>query len=230
MKTKSNNYFILIITIITVAIALLVSVFFTGCQNDDPNSSTLEKELEMLDSAFQESGSKFSDDLSISEVLNITSAFINISDLHIKEVSGNDDVILQGPYTIEIGNGIATFDQVDMFTGTYKKVDLTFKTGDSTTLNGHSVIIIGYYINIDGRSIPFTLSSDFTKQIQLPLLNDGVTVSENSTVSISIAFDAKAWLSVLDFANAEVTDGEITIDNSKNTFLLKAFEANLSPH
>lgn len=228
MKTKSNNYFIIIITIITVAIALLVSIFITGCQNGDSNSSTLEKEL---DSALQKPGSSiFSDDQSFDEVLIIKSAVVNIFDLHIKEDSGNDDVILQGPYTIEISNGIVSFDQVDVFTGTYKKVDLIFQTGDSTTLNGHSIIITGNYINADGSSIPFTLKSDFTKQIQLQLANEGVTVSENSTVSISIVFDTDAWLSDLDFANAHITNGEIAIDNNNNTSLLNAFEANLSSH
>lgn len=89
MKSKSNNYFI-----ITVMIALLVSISITGCQNGDSNSSTLEKES---DSTLQETGSRLSDDQSSGEALNITSAVINISDLHIKEDSGKDDVILQGP-------------------------------------------------------------------------------------------------------------------------------------
>lgn len=222
MKSKSNNYFI-----ITVMIALLVSVSITGCKNSDSNSSTLEKEP---DSVLQETGSRLSDDQSSGEALDITSAVINISDLHIKEDSGKDDVILQGPYTIEINNGIASLDQVDVFTGTYKKVDLTFRTGDSTALNGHSIIITGYYLTSDGSTIPFTLNSDFAKQIQLPLVNDGVAVSENSTVSISIVFDANAWLNVLNFAYAHITDGKIAINNNNNTSLLNAFEKNLSSH
>ncbi|MBE9509893.1 MAG: hypothetical protein IMY71_03375 [Bacteroidetes bacterium] len=222
MKTKSNNYFI-----ITMMIALLVSVSITGCQNSNSNSSTLEKKL---DSALQESGSKLSDDQSFAEALNISSVVINISNLHIKEDSGNDDVILQGPYTKEISNGIVSFDQVDLFTGTYKKVDLTFQTSESTTFNGHSIIITGHYLTAGSSTIPFTLSSDFTKQIQLPLVNNGVTVSENSMVSISIIFDTNVWLSVLDFADANITNGEIAIDNNNNTFLLNAFEANLSSH
>ncbi len=222
MKTKSNNYFI-----ITMMIALLVSVSITGCQNSNSNSSTLEKKL---DSALQESGSKLSDDQSFAEALNISSVVINISNLHIKEDSGNDDVILQGPYTKEISNGIVSFDQVDLFTGTYKKVDLTFQTSESTTFNGHSIIITGHYLTAGSSTIPFTLSSDFTKQIQLPLINNGVTVSENSMVSISIIFDTNVWLSVLDFADANITNGEIAIDNNNNTFLLNAFEANLSSH
>ena len=205
-------------------IALLVSVSITGCQNSNSNSSTLEKEF---DSASQESGSKLSDDQSF---LNITSAVINISNLHIKEDSGNDDVILQGPYTKEINNGIVSFDQVDLFPGTYKKVDLTFKTSESTIFNGHSIIINGYYLPAGGSTIPFTLISDFTKQIQLPLVNNGVTVSENNMVSISIIFDANVWLSVLDFADANIINEEIAIDNNNNTFLLNAFEANLSSH
>ena len=208
-------------------IALLISVSITGCQNSDPNSSTLEKKM---DSALQESGSMLSDDQSIAETLNITSAVINISDLHIKEDLGNDDVILQGPYTIEISNGIASFDQVDVIAGTYKKVDITFQTSDSISLNGHSIIITGYYITADGSTIPFTLKSDYTKQIQLPLVNDGVTINENSTVSISIVFDANTWLSVLNFANAHITNGKIAIDNNNNTSLLNSFEANLSSH
>ena len=222
MKTKGNNYFIL-----TVMIVLLASVSITGCLNSDSNSSIVERDK---DPGLLEPGSILSDDQSFGEALNITSAFINISDLHIKEDSGNDDVILQGPHTIEISNGIATFEQVDMFTGTYKKVDLTFQTSDSTTLNGHSIIITGYCITAGGGTIPFTINSDFTKQIQLPLINDGVTVSENSTVSISIVFDANAWLSVLDFAGAHITNGIITIDNNNNISLLNAFEANLSSH
>ena len=222
MKTKSNIYYI-----ITVMIVLLVSVSIPGCQNSDSDSSILEKEL---DSNFQETESMFSDDHSFGEALNITSAFINISNLHLKEDSGNDDVILQGPYSIEISNGIATFERVDMFTGTYKKVDLTFQTGDNTTPNGHSIIITGYYITADGSIIPFTLRSDFAKQIQLPLANDGVTVYENSTVPVSIVFDTNVWLSDLNFAGAHIIDGEIVIDNNSNTSLLNAFEAGLASH
>ena len=225
MKTKSSNY--LIVIIITLVIALLVPLFIIGCLNSGSNSPTSEKEL---DSAFQESGSLFSDEESFGEALNITSAFINISDLHIKENSGNDDVILQGPYTIEISNGIASLKQVDMFTGSYKKVDLTIQARDSTTLGGHSIIITGNYITAKDITIPFTLKSDFTKQIQLPLVNDGVTVSENSKVSISIVFDIKTWLSALDFANAHITNGEIVIDNNNNISLLNVFEADLASH
>ena len=225
MKTKRDNfYIILILTIVTVMIALLVSVSIPGCQNSDSNSSLLEKEL---DFGLQEPGS---DEQPFAEALKITSAVINISDLHIKEDSGNDDVILEGPYTIELDKGIVTFDRVDMFTGTYKKVNLIFQTSDSTTLNGHSILITGYYLTADGKTIPFNFCSDFTKQIQLPLLNDGVTVNENSTVSISFVFDANAWLSVLDFADAQIANGEIAIDNDNNTSLLSLFEANLSPH
>jgi len=227
MKTKSNNYYILVISIITVSIALIVSVFITGCQNGDSNSSALEKEM---DSAFQESGSMLSDEQSFAEELEITSAVINISDLHIKEDLENDDVILEGPYNIEISNGIATFDQVDMFPGTYKKVDLTFQASDSTTLTGHSILITGNYITTENSVIPFTLKSNYIKQIQLPLANGGVTVYENSTLPISIIFDANAWLSDLGFANAQVTEGEITIDNNNNISLLNGFEANLSSH
>lgn len=218
MKTKGNNYFS-----ITVMIVLLVFVSITGCQNSDSNSSTLE---EKLDSVLHEPGSMLSDDQSFAKALNITSAIINISDLHIKEDSGNDDVILQDSYTIDVSNRIVSFDQVEMLPGTYKKVDITFRTGDSTTLNGHSILITGHYVTANGRAIPFTLKSDYTKQIQLPLENN-VTVNENSMVSISIVFDANEWLSVVDFADAHITNGEIVIDNKNNTSLLNVFEANL---
>jgi len=219
MKTKSNNNFI-----ITVMIVLLVFVSITGCQNSDSNSSTLE---EKLDSVLHEPGSMLSDDQSFAKALDITSAIINISDLHIKEDSGNGDVILQDSYTIDVSNRIVSFDQVEMFPGTYKKVDLTFRTGDSPTLNGYSIIITGHYVTANGRAIPFTLKSDYTKQIQLPLENNGVTVNENSMVSISIVFDANEWLSVVDFADAHITNGKIVIDNKNNASLLNVFEANL---
>ncbi len=145
-----------------------------------------------------------------------------------KNESGSEDIYLPGPFSPDISGGEAVIDQVSVYPGTFKKVNFTFQVTNDTPFNGHSIIITGNYVATDGTSTPFALSSDFAKQIQLPLANGGITVQANATTTVSIVFDLTQWLGGLDFNGAIITDGTILIDSSHNTALLTQFENQVS--
>lgn len=138
----------------------------------------------------------------------------------------NGDIILTGPYTLDIISGSASIGQVNVYPGTFKKVDFNFQGSDA--LNGNSIIISGKYTFTDGTVTPFTINSAFSQMVQMPLSGNGVTVVENSSVIIDIVFDTNAWLNGINFESATVTNKQIIIDNNNNTKLLSTFEANLS--
>ncbi len=142
--------------------------------------------------------------------------------------TGSEDILLAGPFTLDISAGEAVIDQVDVYPGTFKKVDFTFQLNTNTPFNGHSIAITGNYTASDGTIIPVVLYSDFAKQVQLPLANGGVTVPSNSSVAITIVFDLNKWFGNLDLTGATVTDGKIVIDSQNNPSLLAAFEANVA--
>ncbi len=178
----------------------------------------------------------------------ITFAQVRIEDIHIEENSGNDneqegehdnegdqgdgqdggsdteetesDIILPGPYVIELtDNNQAVISNVAVFPGIYKKVNFQFlnDTGDAILIRGT--------FSKSGTPIPFALSSSFDQPVQLLLANDGITIAANSSKDIAIVFDINNWLATLDLSAAIVTNGEIVIDKTNNTFILDAFEA-----
>lgn len=144
------------------------------------------------------------------------------------EGKDSEDILLAGPFSLDISNGDAIIDQIDVYPGTFKKVDFTFQLNSNTPFNGHSIAIAGNYVATDGSIIPFVLYSDFAKQIQLPLADGGITVQSNSKVSISIVFDLNNWLGSLDLQGATITDGKIVIDHMNNPSLLAEFEAKVA--
>ncbi len=142
--------------------------------------------------------------------------------------TGSEDILLAGPFSLNISSGNAIIDQVNVYPGTFKKVDFTFQLNPNAPFNGHSIAIAGNYTASDGTIIPVVLSSDFAKQVQLPLANGGVTVPSNASVAITIVFDLNKWFGNLDLTGATVTDGKIVIDSQNNPSLLAAFEANVA--
>ncbi len=142
--------------------------------------------------------------------------------------SDTADVFLAGPYPLDISTGQATIDQVNVYPGTFKKVNLDFQTSTGTNFYGNSVVIKGQYTPTSGTPVPFTIESTFSKHVQLPLANGGVTVTANSQVSIAIVFDINTWIGNLDFSGAQVANGEILINSTNNTTQFTTFEANLS--
>lgn len=182
--------------------------------------------------------------------LEITSAQVSIADIQIEENSGNDnedegdvdnddqdgnehgsdnegpesDIVLAGPYVLELTNNLAVISDVQVFPGTYKKVNFKFASGPA-----EGIIIKGNYTD-SGVTTPFTLSSSFDQPIQLLLANGGITVAANSTKDIDIVFDTDAWLETLDLSAATITNGEIIIDKTSNAQILAGFEAVLLQH
>ncbi len=185
----------------------------------------------------------------------ITAANVNIVNLQIEENSGNDgenveggnenngnetggsdnetdngDVLLAGPYSLDISGGYASIGQVNVYPGTFKKVDFSFQTNTSDPFSGSSIVISGNYTSTDSTVIPFTIYSAFSQKVQLPLADNGIIVTANNSVVIDILFNVNAWLSGIDFASAIVTNNKILIDNAHNNTLLSVFEANLTAY
>ncbi len=139
----------------------------------------------------------------------------------------NGDIILAGPYSLDISSGTATIDRVSVYPGTFKKVDFNLQVNNDTVFNGNSIIISGNYNKTDGTIIPFTIKSGFSQIVQLPLANNGVTVAANNSVNISIVFDIQNWLSNLDFAGAQISSNKIIIDASNNVNIYNDFNSRL---
>ncbi len=139
----------------------------------------------------------------------------------------NGDILLSGPYSLDISSGTATIDQVSVYPGTFKKVDFNLQVNNDTIFNGNAIIISGNYTKTDGTVIPFTIKSAFSQPVQLPLANNGVTVAANSSVNIAIVFDIQSWLSNLDFANTQISGNEIIIDASNNVTIYNDFNSRL---
>jgi len=179
---------------------------------------------------------------------------VSIADLIIEENSGNDveqqgnhndggsekennskegangengDVLLPGPYVLDLIDGKLTLDQVDVYPGTFKKVDFTFLINNEAGFGGNSIVVTGSYLKTDGTVIPVVLKSAFNQQVQLPLAGGGAIAAANSTVAISIVLDIPTWINGLDLSSAVVSNNEILINNTSNQELLKLFEANL---
>lgn len=187
-----------------------------------------------------------------SGTLEISSAWVNFGNVNLQENTGNDgegqfnggststsgnesstqtsdssNVILPGPYALNIATDTITLSQVQVFPGTFKKVDLTFMVKNDTGFKGNSIVIKGQFKPTTGATLPFILESKFAKQIELKLTN-GITVSANSKVSIAIVFSLNKWLGTIDLTQAVQTSGIILIDNTHNQGTLKTFESALS--
>lgn len=193
--------------------------------------------------------------LSGSNGFTLNSVKISIANLIVEENSGNDveqqgdhndgdgdnenndkegqnaenaDVSLPGPYILDVIDNIVIIDKVDVYPGTFKKVDFTFLANDEAGFEGNSIIVNGSYQKADGTVIPVILKSGFDKQVQLPLADGGIIVAANSTVTLSIVLDISAWINNLDLSSAVISNNEILIDKTNNQELLTLFEANLT--
>ncbi len=242
MKTiKRLSFAGMIITFI-----LLVS----GCAKDNSSlqkSSQLAVKLSTRKSAVAK--------VSGSNGFTLNSVIISIADLTIEENSGNDveqqgnhndggsdkednnkesadiengDIILPGPYVLDVIDGKVSIEQVGIYPGTFKKVDFTFLPNSETRFDGNSIIVEGSFQKTDGAIFHVILKSAFNQQVQLPLANGGIIAVPNSTLTITILLDIPAWINNLDFSSAIVLNNEILIDKTNNQELLKLFEANLT--
>ncbi len=148
----------------------------------------------------------------------------------VNEDTGAEDIILSGPVPIDISSGEYVLSPVEMYPGTFKRIDAVFAITDTDPFKGNSIVITGNFTPTGGDPIPFILNSQFTQEIQSRITdaNGGIiVVSDNSTVSVVVTFDLAVWFNGLDFSSAESNNG-IIIDGTYNKELLSKFETNLA--
>lgn len=145
-------------------------------------------------------------------------------------LEADQDIIVTGPFALDISNGDAVIQSVDVYPGTFKKVDLTFSINTAPPFNGKTIVINGTFVPDSGTPVSMALKSEFAQEIQTPIAGGGITVADNSTVAVTVAFDLAGWFDKVDLTTAQVANGEIIIDNAHNTALLAAFEANLGKY
>jgi hypothetical protein len=144
------------------------------------------------------------------------------------EFGNTADSLLTGPYLLDIFNGTASIDEVPIQPGAYKKVEFEFFAGPDN--NNHSLALSGTFTNAQGVPVPFTLTSEFSEIIHLPLVGRGLKVNSGNIISITILFDVSTWLNKLDFNTANQTNGKICITKEENRELYNAFLAQVSQH
>jgi len=236
---------------------VLAAILFivSGCAKENVNStksSLLAVDLSTVKSAaLNNTGTKGT----ASSAFTLNSAKVSISDLVIEENSGNDveqqgehndggnddendsnnetggekdDILLPGPYMLDVVNGSLSIDQVAVYPGTFKKVDFKFNVSNEAGFGGNSIVVKGSYKKPDGTVVPVTLRSDFSQQVQLPVANGGITVAANNTITLTIVLDIQSWINTIDLSGAILTNNEIIIDKTINADLLNLFEANLA--
>lgn len=248
MKNSFPRFFIIIFVL-----ALILQL---GCNKNSSPSTTepLAKSVIVLmkASAVKTTGTDLSDIPVGSGVLNIVQALIHINDIEIEEnfshrdeqegehddddednesENENDDqdeIILKGPFTLNISSGKAFIDSVNVYPGTFTKVELEFSTAKKQPFNGASILISGIFNRNDEQSIPFLLALAFDDEIEATLESGGLTVEAKSTVSVTILFDLINWFAGMDFSVAQISEDKIIIDNQHNNNLLSLFENNLN--
>jgi hypothetical protein len=236
--------------IVMLALSLIIIVLATvsGCKKDSAGVKSVT--LNVKSSAVKSGTATLLEiPLQIGS-LSVISANVNIADIKIEENSGeenqqgenntggndnegsnseadNGDISLPGPFALDISNGTSSLGQVSVYPGTFKKVNFQFIANAANPFNGKTIVISGNYIKPDGYTIPFTINSNFSEQVQLLIANGGIVATANSTQDIMILFDLNAWLN-LDFAGAQVVNNQIVIDNNNNVALLNSFNANVA--
>ncbi|MEQ8415820.1 MAG: hypothetical protein RIE86_11825 [Imperialibacter sp.] len=237
------------------SMAIVFSMFLlAGCTSDGPApTKSASLGIKFSSSALVAAGAN-SGRMSATDFL-LTGFSVSVADVVIEENSGNDgesdgnnndgrkakkedknegaeaeDIVLPGPFLLDLASGSASIEQVAVYPGTFKKIDFTFSPSSSADFGGSSIVIAGDYTMADGSVVSVLLQSDFDQQIQLPLANGGVTVANNSSVDLSVTLDANGLLSTVDLASAMIVGGTITINKANNADLLAQFETVLSQY
>ena len=183
--------------------------------------------------------------------LVVDTAAVNIAEFRIQENSGPDsggngqcggqgegdqpdssdqehpDIVVAGPFPLQIAGGETFIDTVAIYPGTFKQLTASFGIATQPPFNGNSIVIKGTYTPSGGSGIPVILQSVYDQETECLIAGGGITVPRDTTVALDAAFDVAAWFTDVDLAQAVVTNGQILIDSSHNTDLLAAFEANL---
>jgi len=232
---------------------IIAALFFSACNKNEPTSpSALSKSSKIMLKASSKSAlSGNPGNIPVSGgSISLSSFNVNLSKIQIQENSGfngeqqgdnNDggtdgggsetetpDIILNGPFNLNIASGSVDVGSFDVYPGTFKQVDLYFTASLNQPYNGNSIIINGDFTNQAGTSIPVILKSGFDHNFQTLISNNGITVTQNTTVPVTIVFDFNKLFTNLNISSAIVTNGAILIDDTHNPQLLKAFENNLN--
>jgi hypothetical protein len=254
MKTQSLVLRFIFTFTIGVAFIVMVMMLFSSCKNETPGTPGTLQLRATTPKLMLKSGTLASVG---GATFTLDAAKVEIKNLRVEENSGNDvqnqngsqsgsdgidgaeknstletdsagDIMLAGPYLLDILNGTASIDQVTVQPGTFKKVDFEFYAGPENS--NHSIELSGKFTNAQGVTVPFTLTSDFAGTVQLPLAGSGLQVSSGGTSTLSILFDVNNWLSSLDLNTATQANGKITISSNENQGLYQAFVTELSKH
>ena len=180
----------------------------------------------------------------------VDTAAVNIAEFRIQENSGPDsggngesggegeqpeggdqelpDIVVPGPFLIQITAGEAFIDTVAVYPGTFRQVDAALAVSPLPPLIGKSIYITGTYRPVSGPGVPFVLKSEFHDGTECPIAGGGFVIPSDTTVALVVEFDMAEWFAELDMGSAELTNGVILIDSGHNPSLLEAFEAALS--
>ena len=239
--------------IITAVLSIMLVISVLSCGKKEPTESS--PVLTKSSVVIMKANAKQDLTISTNDVplqggsLDIQSALFSVEKLRIEENSGfegeqegehqdsendnNDeqeaaDIVVTGTFSLDITKGETFIDSVAVYPGTFKNVDLKFMMSAASPFDNKTIVIKGDFTPINGSDIPFTLKSEYLKEIQIRITGDGITVQENTIIPIVVTFDLAGFFKDLDFGNAQVVNGEILVDSTDNTGLLTAFENNLS--
>jgi hypothetical protein len=137
------------------------------------------------------------------------------------------EVVIEGPFAIDIASGGAVLTTVVVSPGTFRRAQLELHLEAAAPFDGDSIVIQGQFQPTGGSAIPFTLRSRLLRELEVPIANGGVTVANNAEVAFTVTFDLAAMFAHLDLHGAVVESGAIAIDDSHNATVLAAFEHNL---
>lgn len=229
--------------------SLVVALFFSACNKSDPNSPTsLDKSSTVILKANGKTATNINSIASANGNLSLSTFNISLSKINIQENSGFDgeqtgenndggsnngdteapDILLNGPFTFNIASGSVDVGTFAVYPGTFKQVDLNFFTDVNPPFNGNSLFVNGDFVKSNGNVIPFVLQSKFSNTFQTLISGTGITVTQNSTVPVTIMFDFDKMFANINFDSTTITNGTILIDETHNTGLLQSFENNLN--
>jgi hypothetical protein len=228
--------------VLPVVLTLLVS----GCQygaKKNPTQHERSARLGIQATGVAPGASVRPDNIPINGgILNIQSASVSIGAFVIQENSGDNnggdssgllnepdssDITVSGPFALEIARGETFVESVAVYPGTFKQLTASFSTGAQPPFNGSSIIVQGTYTPEGGSGIPVILQSAYNQETECLIAGGGITAPRDTTVALVAVFDLVGWFSDVDFAHAQVSNGQILVDSTHNSGLLAAFESNL---
>jgi hypothetical protein len=250
MKIQSLVLRLILTFTIGIALIVMVMMIFSGCTNNRSGAiGTLQLQADTPKSFLRAENLA-----AIGGAITLKSVQVEIKNLRIvrnsvpKNQNNNEsgdsgihfgidekiglgnmaDSLLTGPYLLNILSGTASIDEVPIQTGIYKKFEFEYFAGPDN--NNHSIALSGTFTNAQGVPVPFTLTSEFSEIIHLPLVGRGLKVNSGNIISLTILFDVSKWLHKLDFNTANQTNGEIFITKDENRDLYNVFLAQVSKH